>query len=202
MARAHDVTKNQSRRHRNQLKRIPGNHERGATGHNSIVWFYKLELYKVCQYCQWNNLSNYSTKTFLSCISSWFPFWKMLSSLRQMSTYMLKWTNNCKYQNSSNFWDAYFHHLVWRNFRLMGLVVIQTHQIFQWHPFQIEKIHVKLAIWRYHASSLIHRQITTKLHQLLPWCQADGCQIQQLLQRKSHPWMDLMYWQKYDWLAE
>ncbi len=35
MARAHDVTKNQNRRHGNLLKRIPGNHERGATGHNS-----------------------------------------------------------------------------------------------------------------------------------------------------------------------
>ncbi len=36
MARAHDITKNQNRRHRNLLKRIPGNHERGATGHNRV----------------------------------------------------------------------------------------------------------------------------------------------------------------------
>ncbi len=35
MARAHDVTENQRRRHRNLQKRIPGNHERGATGHNT-----------------------------------------------------------------------------------------------------------------------------------------------------------------------
>ncbi len=34
MARAHDVTMNQDRRHGNLLKRIPGNHGRGTTGHN------------------------------------------------------------------------------------------------------------------------------------------------------------------------
>ncbi len=37
MARAHEVTKNQKRRHRNPQKRIPRNHERGATGYNNAM---------------------------------------------------------------------------------------------------------------------------------------------------------------------
>ncbi len=36
MTHAHDVTKNQRRRHWNLQKRIPINHERGTTGHNTL----------------------------------------------------------------------------------------------------------------------------------------------------------------------
>ncbi len=35
MELAPDITKNQRRRHGNLQRRIPGNHERGATGHNN-----------------------------------------------------------------------------------------------------------------------------------------------------------------------
>ncbi len=37
MARAHDLTKNQRRRHGNLQKRISGHHERGAAENNSAV---------------------------------------------------------------------------------------------------------------------------------------------------------------------
>ncbi len=37
MAHAHDITKNQRRRRGNLQMRIPGNHERGATRHNSMM---------------------------------------------------------------------------------------------------------------------------------------------------------------------
>ncbi len=42
MARAHDITKSQRRRHGNLQKRIPGNHERGATGHNTKMTLFSI----------------------------------------------------------------------------------------------------------------------------------------------------------------
>ncbi len=43
MACAHDVTRNQGRRHGNPLRRIPGNHERGATGHNRQHYIQRMD---------------------------------------------------------------------------------------------------------------------------------------------------------------
>ncbi len=62
MVHAHDVTKNQRRRHRNLQKRIPGNHERGATGHNR-QYYIPLEL------CYW--ASNNIFKHLTSIIMPW-----------------------------------------------------------------------------------------------------------------------------------
>ncbi len=65
MARAHDITKNQRRRHGNLQKRIPWNHERGATGHNR---YSAIEILFGGMQCTID-------VPFWSCTSSWHQGW-------------------------------------------------------------------------------------------------------------------------------
>ncbi len=64
MSCAHDVTKNQRRRHRNLQKRVPGNHERGATGHNSNV---SSGMMGVCRAVVGVRLSNWPAAALSAC---------------------------------------------------------------------------------------------------------------------------------------
>ncbi len=68
MARAHDVTRNQGRRHGNPLRRIPGNHERGATGHNTLPprnWWGRTRVFQIklqrCGLPIWQGAANINT---------------------------------------------------------------------------------------------------------------------------------------------
>ncbi len=71
MAHAHDITKNQTRRYGSLQKRIPGNHERGAIGHNNAhsikQSFANNILYLSLQRCLIASLVTYSipNSTFL-----------------------------------------------------------------------------------------------------------------------------------------
>ncbi len=65
MASAHDITKNQRRRLGNLQKRIPRNHERGATGHNTWMSHanptFPFKLFK-CHYSREHKLETCPSK--------------------------------------------------------------------------------------------------------------------------------------------
>ncbi len=136
--------------------------------------------------------------------------WKSISSM--LSIKFLKEVaiprTNAKLQSTRNLlavlntWRVFFHSILWECLWKKKLMVIISYSILPWCSRLNQQIHIQTSLWGHSASSPLHQSTTTTTHwSFSKYLPSDWCH-QWTIHSKLCSRLDLLYWQKIDWLVE